>query len=608
MNRQKPVLAILLLAVLHTILWADTASVPDSTQKEKPRYFFSPIVVTATKIPQSTRDLSMSVDVIPASEVRLEMAHNVGQLVDEVPGVSAIQFGTLGSVSQHGAAGSKNLSGSKILIRGTNVVTMIDGRPTMMGIFDHPIGNALNPFLGERIEIVRGPASVLYGSNATGGVINFLTPGVLGKTQMRFRLSGGTFQTRVYNLGGIWGTKRVGVGIFWNGYDTNSNRLNGGYHAHDFFAKTVFKVLPNWDIQISSKRYRGTWFDPGTIFSPLKNNWFDFTRRGADLQIRGKTRLGITQLMLYRTDGHHAIYNGYRSDDWTNGAKLSQIFHPCAGNETVVGMDFRQYGGTDLNSGKSWRVSEWAPYFLTQQFFRKKWIASLGYRFNHHQIYGFASVPSLGLVFQATPSLALRTNVSRGFRSPSVMQLYLYPPSNANLKPEETTSQEIGLNYTLPWLSLDLVGYNLKGQNLIQFYFPDKKFRNVGSFHFRGIELALRAQVTSFLTDRLAFTHQDVGAATAYNPQHRLINGLHFHYGKAHALFRTTWVHNLYGENNYQKKLRDFLVTDTYVTLSLNRLVTLQLAARNLTDEKYEMEFGYPMPGRNFEAGLLITY
>jgi len=198
MNFRKFVFTAVLLFVFSAILWAGIPTVPDSSQKEKPRYFFSPIVVTATKIPQATRDLSISVNVIPAPEVRLEMAHTVGQIVDEVPGVSAIQFGTLGSVSQHGAAGSKNLSGSKILIRGTNAVTMIDGRPTMMGIFDHPIGNALNSFLADRIEIVRGPASVLYGSNATGGVINLLTPDLLGKKQMRLQLSSGTFQTKVF--------------------------------------------------------------------------------------------------------------------------------------------------------------------------------------------------------------------------------------------------------------------------------------------------------------------------------------------------------------------------------------------------------------------------
>ncbi len=608
MNRVRSIFLLAIFGLFTGLLHAAVPASSDSTKKEKPKYTFSPIVVTATKIPQATRDLSMSVDVIPAKEVQIEMAHNLGQIVDEAPGVMAIQFGTPGAVSQNGPAGSKNLSGSKILVRGTNAVTMIDGRPTMMGIFDHPIGNALNPFLAQKIEIVRGPASVLYGSNATGGVINFLTPPVLGQKQTRLRVGGGTFQTKTFTFSQIYGTDRFGLGIFWNGFGTRSNRLNGGYHAHDFFVKVAARLTNHWQAEASLKRYRGKWLDPGTTFKPLKNNWFDFTRRGADLRLKGRTRLGNIEFLVYRSDGHHAIYDGYLSDDWTNGAKASQTFHPWPGNQTVVGADFRSYGGKDLNSGKSWNVTEWAPYFLTQQLFSKKWIASFGYRLNHHAIYGFTSVPSLGLVFQATQALAFRANASKGFRSPSVMQLYLYPPSNTDLKPERTTNQEIGLNYTLSGFSLDLVTYRLQGKNLIQFYFPDKKFRNVGSFQFRGIEAALNARPFSFLQERLSFTHQDVGFVTGYNPQHRLLNTLQFTGHKLTGLFKTTWVHNLYSDNFHREKLPDFLVFDLYVSLSFHKNLGLSLAARNMTDEKYQMEYGYPMPGRNFEAELEFRY
>ncbi len=608
MNRMKFIFVVLILTVFSDVLFAAPTANPDSTKKEKPRYFFSPIVVTATKIPQATRDLSMSVSVIPAREVQLEIAPNVGQILDEVPGVMTVQFGTPGAVSQNGAAGSKNLSGSKILIRGTNAVTMIDGRPTMMGIFDHPIGNALNAFLAEKIEIVRGPASVLYGSNATGGVINLLTPSVLEKKQTRLLVAEGTFHTKTYTFREIFGTRRFGIGVFWNGYDTQSNRPNGGYHAHDFFAKAALKLGARWQAGASLKRYRGTWLDPGTISSPLRNNWFDFTRRGADLRLKGQTHLGTSHFQLYRTDGHHLIYDGYRSDDWTDGAKLSQTFRPWSGNKMVAGIDFRSYGGKDLSSGKSWNVTEWAPYFLTQQFFSKKWIVSLGYRLNHHSVYGYASVPSVGLVFQATRALALRANASKGFRSPSVMQLYLYPPSNTELKPEETSNREIGLNYSLSGFSCDLVAYQIEGKNLIQFYFPDKKFRNVGKFHFSGIEAVLNAKLGSFFRDRLAFTHQDVGFVTGYNPQHRLVNSLNLSLKRMAILFKTTWVHNLYSDNFHREKVPDFLVLDLDAAISVHKNVSLHVAFRNLTDEKYEMEFGYPMPGRNVEAGLQFQY
>ena len=576
----------------------------DTTRQAKSKYQLAPVVITATKIPQSRRDLSISVSVLPAEKIHLEMAHNLGQIIDEVPGVTSIQFGTPGSVSQNGPAGSKNLSGSKILIRGTNAVTMIDGRPTMMGIFDHPITNALNPFLVSRVEIVRGPASVLYGSNATGGVINLLTPDIRRQKETAVEFSAGSYRERTFNVREVYGSKRLGAAVYWNGYGTDSNRKTGGYQAHDFFAKAYANPLANWSIQASAKRYRGFWLDPGTVSHPLENNWFRFTRSGYDLQLKGKSHLGTTQLLAYRTDGHHAIYDGYLSDDFTNGLKVSQAFSPRTSNRTVLGIDFRNYGGTDLNRNKSWTVREWAPYFLTQQMLFSKAIVSLGYRLNHHQVYGFTSVPSVGLVYQVNNSLSFRANANRGFRSPSVMQLYLYPPSNRDLQPEKTRSVELGLNYSTRVFQVDLATYRLKGDNLIQFYFPDKKFRNVGSFDFTGIEAALKFRLTDHIQDRFSFTHQDVGSITGYNPQHRLINLLTFQNQKMHFTMKSRWVHNLFSENNHRQKLPDFFVVDLFGSAHLNQWVDLRFSLRNVTDEHYQMEFGYPMPGRNFETGL----
>ncbi|NOY78108.1 MAG: TonB-dependent receptor [Calditrichaeota bacterium] len=576
----------------------------DTSRHVTSTYQLAPVVITATKIPQSTRDLSISVSVLPAGEIRMEMAQNLGQIIDEVPGVTSIQFGTLGSVSQSGPAGSKNLSGSKILIRGTNAVTMIDGRPTMMGIFDHPISNALNPYLVSRIEIVRGPASVLYGSNATGGVINLLTPDIRNQKKTSVRFSTGSFRERIFNIQEVYSSDRLGAAVYWNGYGTDSNRETGGYQAHDFFAKVFATPLPDWRIQASVKRYRGFWLDPGPESHPLTNNWFRFTRSGYDFQLKGKSFLGHTELLVYRSDGHHAIYDGYLSDDFTNGAKFSQAFSPWKNNQTVVGFDLRSYGGTDLNRNKSWSVLEWAPYFLTQQMLFSKLIASVGYRLNHHEVYGFKSVPSIGLVFQANNSLSLRANVSQGFRSPSVMQLYLYPPSNTDLTPETSKSFEMGVNYSTRFIQVDVAAYRLKGQNLIQFYFPDKKFRNVGTFDFTGVETSLKLRLTAHINNTLSFTHQDVGSVTGYNPQHKLVNLLTFRNKRVDIGIKSVWVHNLYSENNHREKLPDFFVTDLLGRVHLNRWADVQVALRNITDEAYQMEEGYPMPGRNVELGL----
>ena len=152
------------------ILFAQSPAKSDTTKV----YKLNPITVTATKTETPRSLFSPSISVIPADEINANPEKSIFSLISqEVPGVFVTEKDVLGfgintpsgQISIRGIGGSPN----------NEVLTLIDGRPQYMGWYGHPIDDAYLSTNIERIEVIRGPASMLYGSNAMGGVINIIT-------------------------------------------------------------------------------------------------------------------------------------------------------------------------------------------------------------------------------------------------------------------------------------------------------------------------------------------------------------------------------------------------------------------------------------------------
>ena len=149
-------------------LFADENNVTDTIRLEE-------VVVTATMTKVNLRNVPMSVSVVSAAEIENRLQPSLLPLLaEEVPGLFISQRGVMGYGVAEGAAGSMNIRG----IGGaptTGVLILIDGNPQYMGLMGHPLADSYRSMMTERVEVVRGPASVLYGSNAMGGVINIIT-------------------------------------------------------------------------------------------------------------------------------------------------------------------------------------------------------------------------------------------------------------------------------------------------------------------------------------------------------------------------------------------------------------------------------------------------
>ena len=157
------------------------------TQAEKADTLALPeVVVTGTRSATDVRHLPMTVTVIDRKRLTEEHQPSVlPTVMKDVPGLFITSRSMMGYGVSTGAAGGINLRG---ITGGTGqLVVLIDGHPQYQGIFGHPIADSYQTMMAERVEVLRGPASVLYGSNAMGGVINIVTrrvgAGVLGDLQ-----------------------------------------------------------------------------------------------------------------------------------------------------------------------------------------------------------------------------------------------------------------------------------------------------------------------------------------------------------------------------------------------------------------------------------------
>jgi outer membrane cobalamin receptor len=607
---------------LHTlgiVLWISLAFVTPSILlcQEQPDssniYVLDPVVVTATQTEALRSRVPNAVSVITRTDITNSGEKSVLPLLGRyVPGVFVTERGVLGYGVSNGAAGT-------IMIRGaggspnTEVLVMTDGRPQMMGLMGHPLPDTYVSSGVERVEVIRGPASLLYGTNAMGGVVNIIyrKPSISGIT-IDAGASYGTFNTQKYELGGSYGMDGAGITIFGNHYQTDGHRpysffnnnngsVRGGVRLNDQYSM-------NADVNLTTFRT----YDPGTASKPLVNNWVDITRGSTGFSIERHSTNIQGALKVFFNWGRHDIYDGFHSTDNNFGVQLYEAMNLLQNNMTTIGVDYRRYGGSAKNQftkadfGDHF-VNEFSAYALTQQRLLNALEANAGVRLNHHNLYGWEAVPQVGLAFQASISTTIKATASKGFRSPTIRELYLFPAPTPTLEPERMWNYEIGVLQTAGQVgSFELTGFIAEGRNIILTggAYPNLVLSNGGAFTHRGIEFSAKMSPRTDLDLDLSYTFLDPGNQTNANPKHKFYLGGTL---RVDPLICATGIQSLsgvYGDDFGRKPLPDYALLDARVTMNIGHRLSVFVAGENLLDRQYQILYEYPMPGRTLFVGV----
>ena len=307
---------ILTAALLLAVPAAVADELPDSV-RQRPVYPIEEVVVTGTRNETDVRLLPMTVSVVDRAAIERSGRQSLLPiLTEQVPGLFATARGIMGYGVSTGAAGGMSLRGiggaPQAGLPTTGLLVLIDGHPQYMGLMGHPIADAYQSMLAERVEVVRGPASVLYGSNAMGGVINIVTrkqreEGIRTDLQAAYG-SYNTLQTELSN--------RIRKGRFTSVVTGSYNRTDGhradmGFEQYGGYAKLGYELSRAWTLSGDVNLTHFNASNPGEVTAPLIDNDSRITRGRASAALANRYDRTSGALSLFYNWGRHKIDDGY---------------------------------------------------------------------------------------------------------------------------------------------------------------------------------------------------------------------------------------------------------------------------------------------------------
>lgn len=594
----------------------------------------SEVVVTGSRNVTDIRHLPQTVTVVDHLKLTENQRTNVlPTLMEQVPGLMVTSRGMMGYGVSTGGSGGMMLRG--ISSGAGQVMVLIDGHPQYNGIFGHPIADAYPTMMTERVEVLRGPASMLYGSNAMGGVVNIVT-----------RTSEADGSHGYVNLGaGSWGTLQGEAGYSlrhgkWRAtasgqyVRSDNHRPNMGFEQYGGFAKVNYDITPHWNVFADASITHFNASYPGTTSAPMLDADQWITRGAIAIGIENHYRLTSGRLSIYDNFGRHKIDDGYdaltgspqtrlfRSSDALLGISWYQSAVLWSGARLTVGFDYQNIYGhayyTDRQNGNvletpnkqsgEERNHELAGYVdLRQDLFT--WLtAEAGVRYDHHTITGGEWIPQAGIVVRPLRSGELKLMASKGFRNPTMREMYLYPPSNTDLKPERMWSYELSWKHRIASGRLQY-GINLfciDADNIIQTV--NRQNVNTGELNNKGIEFELQYRINSHWTLNTNHSWLDMRQPVLSAPKYKSLAGVTMSYGRWRANVGLTEVCGLYTAIGDNEHTEAFTLLNATVSYALCHPVTLWLKGDNLLAQRYEYIAGMPMPKATFMAGLNLEF
>ena len=514
------------------------------------------LVVTATRIPTSADAVVSSTTIIRGEDLRAQGIHFVHDALREVPGATVVQTGSFG--------GSTSL-----FLRGGEsdyVKVLVDGVPVNQSGGAYNFANLTTDNL-DRIEVVRGPASVLYGSDAVSGVVQVFTRRGQGPLALDGGAEAGTFGTISGHAGVAGGSKLVGYSADASRLSTDgSYSFNSGYHNTVLSGSLRSLPDPRSDATLSA-RYSDNRFHFPTDFSGMlaDSNQFNAEKAlslGADLGRRMSDRVELrVSGGGSRTDGEFddrpdnaadtigfgfashrnsraqrgnvdARVNGYVNSmlTLTTGAQVERETEQQSGETTSNFGGIATSADTPFDRGRTT-----VGYYAQAVFDLPSGLAvNVNGRLDHNSGFGTFFTYRAGLAYLLPGGTRLRASLGRAFKAPTFCEQFCDAPfivGDSTLRPERSNSWEVGVEQRLvSQVSLWATYFNQRFRDMIVYDGSGSQgtptYGNGAAARARGIETGVAASFGSSMTATASYTYLDTKATNdAGMPSPSFANG-----------------------------------------------------------------------------------
>ncbi|MEG2447207.1 MAG: TonB-dependent receptor, partial [Acinetobacter sp.] len=482
------------------------------------------LVVTATRSEEKIKDVPARISVINQNAIEKNPALNLSDLIQQDPSVYVKQSGGMGQISEIGLRGTKAVH-TLVLKDGARLNSQNELGPLYPAFLDTSDV--------QQIEILKGPASVQYGSDAIGGVVQLISKkpvksgaeltGIYGENNTYKTIAKADLVTDQGFYAQVGGQRLESDGT--RIFESQDKSENASYDQKGYNAKVGYFQENQIDASASISENKGT-----SIFS---NDYITNTapRNFVNRVINAKVDYNILQNLIL---GAHfanvqdkqdvpSYFTQYNTENNQSDLNLKWKFTP--NQNILVGATYNDANYKTSSIKNQDQSVNSTGYYLQHQFKNELFDTQVGLRVEDNELFGSHTVGQGAIRYHFLPNASVYANIGSAFRAPTLNELYSQWGGNENLEPEESISYELGFDYAIADnLATSFSVYRTNVDNLI--VYSDSMNQNVGEANFTGGEAGLKwKQDDLFLATEYAYVETEnkaTGLEIAYRPKQTL--------------------------------------------------------------------------------------
>lgn len=570
------------------------------------------VIVSATKTEHTLGDVPVAAEVITGEEIEQKQIKTVQDALKYLSGIKINE-----TSSGWGDKGKIQMQG----LDEKHALILVDGQRFLGGHGDAVDLQSIPVAMVERIEIVKGPASALYGSDAMGGVVNIITKAAARKPMFSASTSFGSRGTEIHEATGGFRNKAFGALL---GYTYRES--DGVEKETDHYRENIFQGTLSYDFTPDSR----------LIVKPY------YSEHEMNYEGRTQERVGINSSWAWTPDNlskldlrgslfNYKHFTDDKSSNWDTGTYESEITYSRMFFDRHMLTAGYSFFTEDIDDkGKEYKADQdLHSFYIQDEITFRPFVVVLGTRIDRHDRWGTEANPKASVLYNLTKDLKIRGSVGTAFKGPSLAKLYAdgwtmgpyLVHANPDLKPEKSVGYQLGIEYTflkryLAKLSLfrneieDLINYRTVRRTGWPRY--NMYWENIDKAVTEGVEFSLAGELTKTTTVRANYTFlhtmdKELEEELTARPKHKASIELN---QKFLDIGLSINVVGQYVGRRYDgdyKRLGGYTQCDIAATQELGKNVQLFAKVENVLDKKRVAD-EYDIDGTRFLAGLKIVF